>query len=61
MTKKLDQNLAHPSTPAHPNTPAKLKDNAEQRSSNADLEAEIATEVEHGQLSDEELNSGNDI
>jgi len=61
MAKEFDPTPAHPTTPAHPHTPAKQKDNTGQHSSNADLEAEIATEVEHGQLSDDELNSGNDI
>jgi hypothetical protein len=55
MAKEFDP------TPADPATPAQQKDNAGQISPNADLEAEIATEVEHGQLSDDELNSGNDI
>jgi hypothetical protein len=47
-------------TPANPTSPAKLKDKPKP-APNADLEAEIATEVEHGQLTDDELNSGNDI
>lgn len=61
MAKEFDPTPADPATTTNPNTPAKQKDNAGQRSPNADLEAEIATEVEHGQLSDDELNSGNDI
>lgn len=48
------------SSPATPTAPAKVKDKPKP-APNADLEAEIATEVEHGQLTDDELNSGNDI
>ncbi|HWU66864.1 MAG TPA: hypothetical protein VNZ84_07625 [Methylophilus sp.] len=57
MADHVDQTQT---TPANPTSPAKVKDKR-QPSPNADLEAEIATEVEHGQLTDDELNSGNDI
>ena len=57
MADHVDQTQT---TPANPTSPAKVKDK-HQPLPNADLEAEIATEVEHGQLTDDELNSGNDI
>ena len=58
----MSKEIPHTQTPKAPGAASeKAKVKPQPNTSSDTLEAEIASEVAHGQLTDEELNSQNDI
>jgi hypothetical protein len=61
MANAVNNNSKEPGKDIHPSSTGNHANKEKSAPKPDSLEAEIGAEIEHGQLTDDELNSGNDI